>query len=55
LLRISRQHLHETLEEKKPVSPNAAARIGKLIDNGAAIWLRLQALTMPGMQSERWT
>jgi plasmid maintenance system antidote protein VapI len=38
LLGISRQHLHEILEEKKPVSPNVAARIG----NGPAIWLRLQ-------------
>ena len=43
LLGISRQHLHEILEEKKPVSPNGAARIGKLIGNGPAIWLRLQA------------
>ena len=31
------------IEEKKPVSPNVAARIGKLIGNGPAIWLRLQA------------
>jgi addiction module HigA family antidote len=36
LLGISRQHLHEILEEKKPVSPNGAARIGKLIGNGPA-------------------
>src|SRR3954467_3852332 len=43
LLGISRQHLHDILEEKKPVSPNVAARIGKLIGNGPAIWLRLQA------------
>jgi antitoxin HigA-1 len=43
LLGISRQHLHEILEENKPVSPNSAARIGKLIGNGPAIWLRLQA------------
>src|SRR4030081_2802623 len=43
LLGISRQQLHEILEEKKPVSPNVAARIGKLIGNGPAIWLRLQA------------
>jgi plasmid maintenance system antidote protein VapI len=35
--------LHEILEEKKPVSPNGTARIGKLIGNGPAIWLRLQA------------
>ena len=43
LLGISRQHLHEILEERKPVSPNVAARIGKLVGNGPAIWLRLQA------------
>src|SRR3981081_3182121 len=43
LLGISRQHLHEILEEKKPVSPNVAARIGKPIGNGPAIRLRLQA------------
>jgi addiction module HigA family antidote len=43
LLGISPQHLHEILEEKKPVRPNVAARIGKLIGNGPAIWLRLQA------------
>src|SRR3954468_18705759 len=43
LLGISRQHLHGILEENKPVSPNVAARIGKLIGNGPAIWLRLQA------------
>jgi antitoxin HigA-1 len=43
LLGISRQQLHEILAEKKPVSPNVAARIGKLIGNGPAIWLRLQA------------
>jgi addiction module HigA family antidote len=40
LLGISR---HEILEQKKPVSPNVAARIGKLLGNGPAIWLRLQA------------
>jgi addiction module HigA family antidote len=43
LLGISRQHLHGILEENKPVSPNVAARIGKMIGNGPAIWLRLQA------------
>ncbi|UEM15448.1 HigA family addiction module antitoxin [Bradyrhizobium barranii subsp. barranii] len=42
-LGISRQHLHDILAEKKSVSPNVAARIGKLVGNGPAIWLRLQA------------
>ncbi|MET3338321.1 hypothetical protein ABIF61_006845 [Bradyrhizobium japonicum] len=33
----SRQHLHDILAEKKPVSPNVAARIGKPVGNGPAI------------------
>lgn len=43
LLGISRQQLYDILLERKPVSPNIAARIGKLVGNGPAIWLRMQA------------
>jgi addiction module HigA family antidote len=43
LLGISRQQLYDILSEKKPISPNIAARIGKMIGNGPAIWLRMQA------------
>ncbi|MDX8439985.1 HigA family addiction module antitoxin [Mesorhizobium australafricanum] len=43
LLGISRQQLYDILSEKKPVSPNTAARIGKLVGNGPGIWLRMQA------------
>jgi addiction module HigA family antidote len=43
LLGISRQHLHDILEEKKPISPEVAVRIGKLFGNGAGIWVRMQA------------
>jgi antitoxin HigA-1 len=43
LLGISRQHLYDILHEKKPVSPETAARLGKLFGDGAAIWLRMQA------------
>ncbi|UIJ93789.1 HigA family addiction module antitoxin [Sinorhizobium meliloti] len=43
LLGISRQQLYDILAERKPVSPNTAARIGKLVGNGPAIWLRMQA------------
>jgi addiction module HigA family antidote len=43
LLGIFRQHLHEILEDNKPVSPNVAARIGKLIGNGPVVWFALQA------------
>jgi plasmid maintenance system antidote protein VapI len=55
LLGISPQHLHEIVEEKKPVSPNEAARIGKLIGNGRPSGFACRQLTMPGMQSVRWT
>jgi addiction module HigA family antidote len=43
LLRISRQHLHDILAEKKPVSPHVAVRLGKLFGDGAGVWLRMQA------------
>lgn len=43
LLGISRQQLYDILAERKAVSPNIAARIGKLVGNGPAIWLRMQA------------
>lgn len=43
LLGISRQMLYDILSEKKPVTPNVAAKIGKLVGNGPGIWLRMQA------------
>lgn len=43
LLGISRQQLYDILNEKKPVSPNVAARLGKLFGDGAGVWLRMQA------------
>jgi len=43
MLGISRQQLYDILHEKKPVSPNIAARLGKLMGDGPAIWLRMQA------------
>lgn len=42
-LGISRQHLHDILTERKPVSPTVAARIGKVFGGGAATWIHLQA------------
>ena len=42
-LGISRQHLYDLLAERKPLSPNDAARIGKMFGGGVAIWLHLQA------------
>ncbi len=43
LLGISRQFLHAILSGRKPVSPDVAARLGKLFGDGAAVWLRMQA------------
>jgi antitoxin HigA-1 len=41
LLGISRQHLHDIMEEKKPISLEVAARAGKLFGGGP--WIRMQA------------
>jgi antitoxin HigA-1 len=43
LLGISRQHLYDILNERKPVSPEVAVRLGKLFGNGAGIWTHMQA------------
>jgi addiction module HigA family antidote len=42
-LGISRQHLYDILNEKKPISPEVAARLGKAFGDGAGVWLRMQA------------
>jgi addiction module HigA family antidote len=42
-LGISRQHLYDILNERKPISPDVAARLGKAFGDGAGIWLRMQA------------
>lgn len=44
LLGISQQHLYQLLEEKKPVSPQVAVRLGKLFGDGAGPWVRMQAV-----------
>jgi addiction module HigA family antidote len=43
LLGISRQHLHDIMKEKKPLSPEVAVRVGKLFGDGAGVWARMQA------------
>ncbi|WP_320243130.1 HigA family addiction module antitoxin [Cognatiyoonia sp. IB215182] len=42
LLGVSRQHLHDVLAERKPVSPEFAVRLGKLFGNDAGLWIRMQ-------------
>jgi len=43
LLGVSRQTLHRVMAGDIAVSPSMAARIGKLVGNGARIWLAMQA------------
>ena len=42
LLGISRQHLYDILNERKPVSPAVAVRLGKMFGDGAEVWVRMQ-------------
>jgi addiction module HigA family antidote len=42
-LGISRQHLYDILNERKPVSPEVAVRLGKAFGDGPGPWLRMQA------------
>ncbi len=42
-LGISRQHLHDIVAEKAPISPEVAVRLGKLLGNGPDVWVRMQA------------
>lgn len=42
LLGISRPTLYDILEERQPVTPAMALRLGKLCGNGPTLWLNLQ-------------
>ena len=42
LLGVSRQTLYDILEERQPVTPTMALRLGKLCGNGPDLWLNLQ-------------
>ena len=42
MLGISRQHLHDILGERKPVSPAVAVRLAKLFGNAPLFWIRMQ-------------
>lgn len=39
---ISRMQLYDIMNEKKAISPEVAARMGRFFGNGGAIWLALQ-------------
>jgi antitoxin HigA-1 len=42
LLGISRQTLYGILDERLPITPAMALRIGKLCGNGPSLWLSMQ-------------
>jgi antitoxin HigA-1 len=42
LLGISRQTLYDILNEKQPVTPEMALRLGKLCGNGPDLWINMQ-------------
>jgi addiction module HigA family antidote len=42
-LGISRQHLHDILAEKKPLSPQVSVRVAKAFGGSPESWLRMQA------------
>jgi len=39
---MSRQSIHAILAGRRGISPEAALRIGKVVGNGARIWLAMQ-------------
>ncbi len=41
-LGVSRQTLYDIIDEKKPITPAMALRIGKFCSNGPEPWLNLQ-------------
>ena len=43
LLGVSRQTLHRAMSGESAITPDLAARLGKLCGNGADLWLTLQA------------
>jgi addiction module HigA family antidote len=43
LLGVSRQTLHRVMAGQGPITPDMAARLGKLCGNGPDLWLNLQA------------
>ena len=42
LLGVSRQTLYDILDEKQPVTPGMALRLGKLLGDGPDLWINLQ-------------
>lgn len=43
LLGVSRESLYRILDERQPVTPPMAVKLGKLCGNGPVLWLQMQA------------
>lgn len=41
-LGVSRLTVSDVIHEKRPVTPDMAMRLGRLLGNGPEIWLRMQ-------------
>ncbi|MCF8200200.1 MAG: HigA family addiction module antidote protein [Sulfuritalea sp.] len=41
-LGVSRLTVSEVIHEKRPVTPDMAMRLGRLLGNGPEVWLRMQ-------------
>ena len=41
-LGVSRRTVSEIVHERRPITPDMAIRLGKLLGNGAGLWLRMQ-------------
>ena len=41
-LDVSRRTVSEILHKRRPVTPDMAMRLGKLLGNGPGLWLRMQ-------------
>lgn len=42
LLGVSRQTLYDILNERQPVTPTIAVKLGKMFGDGAGVWIRMQ-------------
>lgn len=43
-LGVSRRTVSELLHERRPVTPDMAIRLGRLLGNGPEIWLKMQQI-----------
>lgn len=43
MLRISRQHFYDIMNEEKPVTPQMALRLAKLLNTTPELWTNMQA------------